>query len=235
MGWSRKRSFLARVAATMGPEGFQQGMLCLHKSSQYLFFACSRIEITGRKPLCAVLCPCMTSFVRQDTGRVVCDLTDKKIRRLAEPGYDIFFLCMLVFSLVGFFFHGVIVGTAEAIAVFILWLLYRQSSRRKKREIIQYMESVTLEVNSAGSLAVADFPLPLAVVHLDDGQIIWVRQQRSLMTGEIGIFLYDGNAYLKQLVAHEETLALHSLNAKYADIVISPELPLRVLGKVMSK
>ena len=68
-----------------------------------------------------------------------------------------------------------------------------------------------------------------------DGQTVWVRQQRSLMTGEIGIFLYDGNAYLKQLVAHEEALALHSLNPKYADIVISPELPLRVLGKVMSK
>ena len=68
-----------------------------------------------------------------------------------------------------------------------------------------------------------------------DGQIIWVRQQRSLMTGEIGIFLYDGNAYLKQLVAHEETLALHSLNPKYSDIIISPELPLRVLGRVMSR
>ena len=68
-----------------------------------------------------------------------------------------------------------------------------------------------------------------------DGQVIWVRQQRSLMTGEIGIFLYDGNAYLKQLVAHEEALALHSLTPKYPDIVISPELPLRVLGKVMSK
>ena len=66
-----------------------------------------------------------------------------------------------------------------------------------------------------------------------NGQIIWVRQQRSLMTGEIGIFLYDGNAYLKQLVALRDSLALHSLNPKYTDIVISPELPLRVLGKVM--
>ena len=45
--------------------------------------------------------------------------------------------------------------------------------KEKKREIINYMESVTLEVNSAGSLAVADFPLPLAVVHIDDGEIIW--------------------------------------------------------------
>lgn len=66
-----------------------------------------------------------------------------------------------------------------------------------------------------------------------DGEVIWVRQQRSLMTGEIGIFLYDGCAYLKELAAGHDALALHSLNPKYADIVISPELPLRVLGKVI--
>lgn len=67
-----------------------------------------------------------------------------------------------------------------------------------------------------------------------DGQIIWVRQQRSLMTGEIGIFLYDGCAYLKELAVGKETLALHSLNPRYEDIIISPELPLRVLGKVLT-
>ncbi len=67
-----------------------------------------------------------------------------------------------------------------------------------------------------------------------DGQTVWVSQQRSLMTGEIGIFLYDGNAYLKQLVAGDDVLALHSLNPAYDDIPISPELPLRVLGKVIA-
>ena len=67
-----------------------------------------------------------------------------------------------------------------------------------------------------------------------NGQVIWVRQQRSLMTGEIGIFLYDGSAYLKQLVAREGRVALHSLNPRYDDILISDALPLRVLGKVLS-
>ena len=67
-----------------------------------------------------------------------------------------------------------------------------------------------------------------------DGQIVWVRQQRSLMTGETGIFLYDGCAYLKRLAAGEDMLALHSLNPAYADIMISPEMPLRVLGKVLN-
>ena len=67
-----------------------------------------------------------------------------------------------------------------------------------------------------------------------NGQTVWVRQQRSLMTGEIGIFLYDGSAYLKQLVARDGSVALHSLNPRYEDIPISDALPLRVLGKVLS-
>ena len=67
-----------------------------------------------------------------------------------------------------------------------------------------------------------------------DGQTVWVRQQRSLMSGEIGIFLYDGDAYLKKLVAEDGQVRLHSLNPAYADILISPVLPLRVLGKVLS-
>ncbi|MBE6936839.1 MAG: hypothetical protein E7458_10200, partial [Ruminococcaceae bacterium] len=100
-------------------------------------------------------------------------MTDKKIKRLTEPGYDVFFLVMLVFSVVGFFFHGILVGVLETVAVFVLWCLYRRSSSRKHRELLHYMESITMEINSAGSLAVADFPMPLAVVQVDDGEIIW--------------------------------------------------------------
>lgn len=66
-----------------------------------------------------------------------------------------------------------------------------------------------------------------------DGQTVWVCRQRDLMTGETGIFLYDGCAYLKQLISVGDRLALHSLNPAYDDIIISPEIPLRVLGKVI--
>jgi repressor LexA len=66
-----------------------------------------------------------------------------------------------------------------------------------------------------------------------DGQIVWVRQQRSLENGETGIFLYDGSAYLKQLFTDDRHLILHSLNPEYQDIYVSAALPLRVLGKVL--
>ena len=58
--------------------------------------------------------------------------------------------------------------------------------------------------------------------------------QSITLKAEGGIFLYDGCAYLKRLAAREDRMALHSLNPSYADILISPELPLRVLGKVLN-
>lgn len=67
-----------------------------------------------------------------------------------------------------------------------------------------------------------------------DGQTVWVHQQPTLDPGEIGVFLYDGSAYLKQLRRDGGRVLLHSLNPAYADLEISDALPLRVLGKAMT-
>ena len=66
------------------------------------------------------------------------------------------------------------------------------------------------------------------------GQTVWVHQQPTLDPGEIGVFLYDGSAYLKQLRRDGGRVYLHSLNPAYADLEISDALPLRVLGKAVS-
>ena len=104
----------------------------------------------------------------------------------------------------------------------------------------QFLDSEDYEMTEVGAEVSesANFGVRVAGDSMEprfhDGQTVWVSQQHSLMTGEIGIFLYDGNAYLKQLVAGEDRLVLHSLNPAYADIPVSPELPLRVLGKVVA-
>ena len=104
----------------------------------------------------------------------------------------------------------------------------------------QFLDSEDYEMTEVGSDVPdsANFGVRVAGDSMEprfhDGQTVWVSQQHSLMTGEIGIFLYDGNAYLKQLAAKEDRLVLHSLNPAYDDIPVSPELPLRVLGKVIA-
>ena len=80
-----------------------------------------------------------------------------------------------------------------------------------------------------------------------DGQYVFVKSSESLDPGEIGIFFYDGNVYIKMLDVSkepmldefgEETMGhyvfLVSLNEKYEPIPIENEAPFRVLGKVLN-
>ncbi|MBO5569729.1 MAG: LexA family transcriptional regulator [Clostridia bacterium] len=81
-----------------------------------------------------------------------------------------------------------------------------------------------------------------------DGQIAWVRQVCSLEEGDIGVFLYDGCAYIKEYhermpedtedfldssgVLHPQII-FHSLNPAYADIPIEND-SYYLFGKVLN-
>ena len=71
-------------------------------------------------------------------------------------------------------------------------------------------------------------------------EAIWTRYMPSrkmidkiVSSGEIGVFVYDGSAYLKRLVIDGKKVFLRSLNPKYADIPAVLEDSLRVLGRAL--
>lgn len=82
------------------------------------------------------------------------------------------------------------------------------------------------------------------------GQIVFVEQCRELYPGEIGVFVYNGNAYIKQyqetMPVKEESsgiqaeiypkVTLYSLNRKLADcdVHVKPEDDLFIVGRVLS-
>lgn len=66
-----------------------------------------------------------------------------------------------------------------------------------------------------------------------NGQTIWIHQQKTLDTGEIGIFFYDGQAYCKKFIQTEDGIQLHSLNPNYAPIIIKPYNDFMIFGKVV--
>ncbi len=66
-----------------------------------------------------------------------------------------------------------------------------------------------------------------------DKQVVYVHRQETLEAGEVGIFLYRGDAYCKVLGQEGDSPALISLNRAYAPIRAAQEEELRVLGKVL--
>lgn len=64
-----------------------------------------------------------------------------------------------------------------------------------------------------------------------DGDIVLVQSMSEIPVDSIGIFLYNGESYIKR----RGDGRLHSANPKYSDIVFSGDDSIRCLGKVVAK
>jgi len=67
---------------------------------------------------------------------------------------------------------------------------------------------------------------------INDGDIVFVERQSSIDVGDIGIFIYDGESYCKQLAYHDGAYYLRSLNNKYGDITILSD-SIYTIGRVI--
>lgn len=68
---------------------------------------------------------------------------------------------------------------------------------------------------------------------LHDGQTIWVDTTKMVESGEIGVFVINGEAFCKKFVRDENGPRLVSLNKAYEPITFSEYDEVRVFGRVI--
>ncbi|HEQ2596511.1 TPA: helix-turn-helix transcriptional regulator, partial [Streptococcus pyogenes] len=61
----------------------------------------------------------------------------------------------------------------------------------------------------------------------------FIKLSVELADGDIGVFEYYGDAYIKQLLINDEGAFLHSLNGKYEDIPVDRDSDFRIIGEVV--
>ncbi len=66
-----------------------------------------------------------------------------------------------------------------------------------------------------------------------DGDIVFIKEQPSLDNGQIGIFIYDDEAYIKKYSIQEDGTYLVSLNKKYPPIKIEENICFKICGLVL--
>ncbi len=85
--------------------------------------------------------------------------------------------------------------------------------------------------------AQADFGITIhgdsMMPRIHDGDVVWVRQQDSVEENQIGVFILNGDALCKKLVASGNRFFLRSLNSRYKDIPITEYDSLKVIGRVI--
>ena len=121
-----------------------------------------------------------------------------------------------------------------------------------------WLEEQNFEIMSFPAAVVpakADFGIRISGDSMEpayhDGQYVWVEQCEELNPGEVGIFIYDGESYIKSYSEREPEEAqrelyldsegvLHkqpvlvSYNKKYEPKPVSPNLSFAVIGRVLN-
>lgn len=101
----------------------------------------------------------------------------------------------------------------------------------------QYLNDVRVEQIELPVDIDADFVIPIKGDSMEpdyqDGDLVFIQSSVELNDGVIGVFNYNGDAYIKQLVIDKEQAYLHSLNPAYKDMPITPETDFRIIGEVV--
>ena len=101
----------------------------------------------------------------------------------------------------------------------------------------QYLNDVRVERIELPVDIDADFVIPIKGDSMEpdyhDGDLVFIQTSVDLNNGVIGVFNYNGDAYIKQLVIDKDQAYLHSLNPVYKDMPITPDTDFRIIGEVV--
>lgn len=89
-------------------------------------------------------------------------------------------LVLLVFCIPGYFLgYGLApwVGIGQTVCVLVIYFVWRKLSHRRVRELMKYMDSLTLQFDTASQNAVFSIPMPMIVARMDTDELIWCNPQ----------------------------------------------------------
>lgn len=107
---------------------------------------------------------------------------NKITNRLGQPGSRLYILCLLIFAgITAVFFRtnmlGLGLAAGEALTALILLAVHNAMLRRRRRELKEYIQSVTYDTEAARDNAMMNFPLPMAAYFVDSDRLVWGNQE----------------------------------------------------------
>ena len=106
-----------------------------------------------------------------------------KLTHMLEPGVRLYFLALLAFTVASLFFSAYL-AVAEAVALVLLFIYFKTSNAQRKREILNYIDSVTCNVDVAAKDTMVNAPLPMVIFRPENDEVIWSNDRFLQITGE---------------------------------------------------
>lgn len=126
---------------------------------------------------------------------------------------------------------------AEVHEVAVQYFVYNYYDQPVSAGTGQYLNDVQIETIQLPVKVDADFVCPIYGDSMEpdykSGDYVFVKLTVELPSGTVGVFDYEGEAYIKQLIIEKDKAYLRSFNKKYKDIPINSDSDFRIIGKVV--
>ena len=110
---------------------------------------------------------------------------NKIAKRLGDPSSRFYILCLFVFAAVTWVVvDELYLAIGEAVTAGILLVINTVIGRRRRRELMQYIQSVTYETESARNNTMMNFPLPMAAYFVDSDRLVWGNDEFFAICGK---------------------------------------------------
>ena len=105
---------------------------------------------------------------------------NKKLQRILRPHLGAYFIVMALFCAAALVLQQYILGAVEAVITMGLYLVYLSVARRRRRIMAEYLRSNNDMMHKTSE---GEVPFPVALVHLDEDEIVWYNKSFSKLTG----------------------------------------------------
>lgn len=108
---------------------------------------------------------------------------NKRINRLLEPNTRLYFSFLVIFAVAAYFFNPLL-AYVECGLVALLLVYSLIVNRRRRKQLQEYIASVTYDAETAKNDSLANFPLPMMAFKLKNSSLVWANRQFFDISGQ---------------------------------------------------
>ena len=108
---------------------------------------------------------------------------NQKLTNLLSPRFGLYFLCLALFAGASAVMGDYYLALGELLVVLVLFLFFRRSNARRRREAEKYLERLAGKVDLAAKDTMLNCPLPVVMFQPDSDDVVWSNDRFLAISG----------------------------------------------------
>ncbi len=107
----------------------------------------------------------------------------KKLSRLSEPSMRLYFIFLIIFTVAALVLGQYILAAGEAVIIILLSLYSRITAKKYRKELSEYIESISLRADTLTSDSLSNLPIPAVMFQAENYKLLWTNDSFLGITG----------------------------------------------------